>query len=80
MKGSRGRRSVPGDAKRPWTEEEVAALKRLYRTRSNSHIARLLRRSVAAVLLKANRMGLLKGSRRLKKMGRENIRRRWQRR
>ncbi len=70
-------KSGGGKRRRSWSDEEIATLKRLYRTCSNAHIARQLRRSVAAVLFKANRLGLLKGSRRLKKMGRENVRRRW---
>jgi len=78
MNGSGRQRPGLKGARRPWTEEEVAVLKRLYRTRSNSQISRILRRTVAAVLLKANRLNLLKGTRRLKKMGRENVRRRWQ--
>ncbi len=70
-------KSGSASRKRSWTDEEVAELRRLYRTRSNAQIARLLHRSVAAVLFKAGRLGLMKGSRRLKKMGRENVRRRW---
>ncbi|NWG14722.1 MAG: hypothetical protein HXY20_14440 [Acidobacteria bacterium] len=74
------KRRKPGKAgkKRSWTDEEIAELKRLYRTCSNARIAKLLRRSPAAVLFKANRLGLFKGIRRLRKMGRENVRRRWQ--
>ena len=60
-----------------WTKEEVALLKRLYRTHSNAEIAGLLGRKVSSVVFKGHRLGLSKGARRLREMGRENIRRRW---
>src|SRR5512138_727792 len=60
-----------------WTKEEVSLLKRLYRTHSNAEIARVLGRKVSSVVFKGHRLGLSKGIRRLKEMGRENIRRRW---
>jgi len=74
---NRGRvRKAP--RKRPrWTREEVATLKRLYRTRSNAEIARVLGRTVSSIVFKGYRLGLSKGIRRLKEMGRENINRRW---
>ncbi len=70
----------PSKAKvRPrWTKEEVAVLKRLYRTRSNAEIAAILGRKVSSVVFKGHRLGLSKGARRLREMGRENIRRRWE--
>jgi hypothetical protein len=61
-----------------WTKEEVSLLKRLYRTHSNAEIAGILRRKVSSVVFKGHRLGLSKGARRLKEMGRENIRRRWE--
>jgi hypothetical protein len=61
-----------------WTKEEVSLLKRLYRTHSNAEIAGILRRKVSSVVFKGHRLGLSKGARRLKDMGRENIRRRWE--
>lgn len=61
-----------------WTKEEVALLKRLYRTHSNAEIAAILGRKVSSVVFKGHRLGLSKGARRLKEMGRENIRRRWE--
>ena len=61
-----------------WTKEEVALLKRLYRTHSNAEIAGILGRKVSSVVFKGHRLGLAKGARRLKEMGRENIRRRWE--
>ena len=61
-----------------WTKEEVALLKRLYRTHSNSEIAGILGRKVSSVVFKGHRLGLAKGARRLRDMGRENIRKRWE--
>jgi hypothetical protein len=60
-----------------WTSEEITILKRLYRTHSNAEIAKVLGRKVSSVVFKGHRLGLSKGIRRLKEMGRENIRRRW---
>jgi len=65
-------------SKRPrWTREEISTLKRLYRTRSNAEIARVLKRTVSSIVFKGYRLGLSKGIRRLKEMGRENINKRW---
>jgi hypothetical protein len=61
-----------------WTKEEVALLRRLYRTHSNSEIAGILGRKVSSVVFKGHRLGLAKGARRLRDMGRENIRKRWE--
>ena len=61
-----------------WTKEEVTLLKRLYRTHSNSEIAGILGRKVSSVVFKGHRLGLAKGARRLRDMGRENIRKRWE--
>ena len=61
-----------------WTKEEVALLRRLYRTHSNSEIAEILGRKVSSVVFKGHRLGLAKGARRLRDMGRENIRKRWE--
>jgi len=61
-----------------WTKEEVALLKRLYRTHSNAEIAGILGRKVSSVVFKGHRLGLAKGARRLKEMGQENNRRRWE--
>ena len=60
-----------------WTSEEVTLLKRLYRTHSNAEIAEIIGRKVSSVVFKGHRLGLSKGARRLKEMGQENIRRRW---
>jgi hypothetical protein len=61
-----------------WTKEEVSLLRRLYRTHSNAEIAGILGRKVSSVVFKGHRLGLAKGARRLKEMGRENISRRWE--
>jgi len=60
-----------------WTKEEVSLLRRLYRTHSNAEIAEILGRKVSSVVFKGHRLGLSKGARRLREMGRENIRCRW---
>ena len=61
-----------------WTKEEVSLLRRLYRTHSNAEIAGVLGRKVSSVVFKGHRLGLSKGARRLKEMGRENISQRWE--
>jgi hypothetical protein len=61
-----------------WTKEEVSLLKRLYRIHSNAEIAQILGRKVSSVVFKGHRLGLSKGARRLKEMGRENIKKRWE--
>jgi len=61
-----------------WSKEEVSVLKKLYRSHSNAEIAKILGRKVSSVVFKGHRLGLSKGIRRLREMGRENIRRRWQ--
>jgi hypothetical protein len=61
-----------------WTKEEVSLLKRLYRAHSNAEIAEILGRKVSSVVFKGHRLGLSKGARRLREMGRENIQRRWE--
>jgi hypothetical protein len=60
-----------------WTKEEVSTLKRMYRNSSNAEIAKVLGRKVSSVVFKGHRLGLSKGARRLKEMGQENIRLRW---
>ena len=61
-----------------WTKEEVELLRKLYRTYSNAEIAGVLGRKVSSVVFKGHRLGLSKGARRLKEMGQENIRCRWE--
>jgi hypothetical protein len=60
-----------------WTKEEIGILRRLYKSQSNAAIAKVLGRKVSSVVFKAHRLGLAKGARRLREMGQENIRRRW---
>ncbi len=74
-----GKKGVPRQPRlRPrWTRSEIAILRRLYRTHSNAEIAKVLGRKVSSVVFKAHRLRLSKGIRRLREMGRENIRRRW---
>jgi hypothetical protein len=60
-----------------WTKEEVATLKRLHRSHSNAEIAKVLRRKTSSVVFKAHRLGLSKGPKRLREMGKENIAIRW---
>ena len=68
-----------GNRVRPrWTKEEISVLRRLYRRNSNADIAKVLGRKVSSVVFKGHRLGLSKGVRRLREMGQENIRRRWE--
>ncbi len=60
-----------------WTPEEVRILRRYYRTHSNAATAKILGREVASIVFKGFRLGLSKGIRRMREMGRENISRRW---
>lgn len=78
--GAGARRTANRGARPRWTKSEVALLKKLYKTQSNATIADLLGRKVSSVVFKAHRLGLAKGLKRLKEMGRENISRRWKRR
>jgi hypothetical protein len=75
--GKRKKRNPPSPKRPRWTQDEVATLKRLYRTKSNAEIARRLGRTVSSIVFKGYRLGLSKGTRRLKQMGRENISKRW---
>jgi hypothetical protein len=63
-----------------WTRQEVAILRKIYKSHSNLEIAILLERSIAQITFKAYRLGISKGARRLSAMGRENITKRWQKR
>ena len=75
---SRSKKAASSKVRPRWTKEEVSLLKRLYRTHSNAEIAGILGRKVSSVVFKGHRLGLSKGARRLKEMGQENIRRRWE--
>lgn len=61
-----------------WSEEELAQLRELYPSMANLEIAQRLNRSVKSVVSKAHHMGLKKDLERLQKMGRENVRLRYQ--
>ncbi len=63
--------------KNRWTKEQIDILKRLHKTGSNADIAKAVGRKVASVVYKAHCLGLSKGVRRMREMGRENIRHRW---
>ena len=79
MPRKKSNRKKPISRVRPrWTKEEVSLLRRLYRTHSNAEIAGILGRKVSSVVFKGHRLGLSKGARRLREMGRENIKRRWE--
>ena len=67
----------PAQVKKRWTKEQIHILKRLYKTHSNADIAKAVGRKVASVVYMAHRLGLYKGSRWMRKVGRENIRHRW---
>lgn len=60
-----------------WTKEEVAKLRSMYRAYSNAEIAKVLQRKVSSIVFKGHKLGLSKGARRLKDMGKQNIAKRW---
>lgn len=62
-----------------WTASELALLRRDYPSRSNIEIARGLGRSVKSVVSKAHHLGLQKSQDRLREMGAENVRKRYDR-
>ena len=76
-KRTRRKQKPPAQVKKRWTKEQIKILKRLYKTHSNADIAEAVGRKVASVVYKAHRLGLYKGVRRMREMGRENIRHRW---
>jgi hypothetical protein len=61
-----------------WSESELALLRELYPGCANLEIARRLDRSVKSVVSKAHNLGLKKDRERLREMGRENVRLRYQ--
>jgi len=61
-----------------WTKEEVALLEQLYAEHQNLEIARRLNRSVKSVVSKASDLGLHKSEHRLREMGRQNVRSRYE--
>ncbi|MEZ5979443.1 MAG: hypothetical protein R3F34_14660 [Planctomycetota bacterium] len=62
-----------------WTEEDLEKLRELYASTPNLEIAKALSRSVKSVVSKAHHLGLKKDEDRLREMGRENVKRRYQR-
>ena len=63
--------------RRRWTRQEIAILRKMYRSKPNAEIGKKIGRTMAQVAVKAHSLGLYKGTRRLREMGRENIARRW---
>lgn len=67
-----------GTSKMPrWTDAEIEILKREYPLKSNVEIARDLGRSVKSVVSKAHTLQLKKSGDRLREMGRQNVRNRY---
>ena len=60
-----------------WTRKEITILKKMYPSASNAEIAAKLGRKVSSVVFKGYRLSLSKNARRLRAMGKENIRKRW---
>lgn len=65
------------DVRPRWTAAQVRFLKTHYRSWSNEGIAQALGRKTSSVVCKAHYLGLSKGPRRLREMGKENIAKRW---
>lgn len=61
-----------------WTSDEVKLLRRIYANQSNLEVARQMQRSIGSVISQANKLGLYKSAKRMKGMGQENIRGRWE--
>jgi len=61
-----------------WTPSELTLLKREYAGTANVSIAKMLGRSVKSVVSKAHHLGLKKSEERLRSMGAENVRRRYE--
>ncbi len=60
-----------------WTSEEFKLLRKIYKDLPNLEVARRLQRSIGSVVSQANQLGLYKSAKRIKGMGQENIRGRW---
>lgn len=77
-KGYQRRAGSGNPVKMPrWQAEEVEELKRLYPEQDNLTIADHLKRTVKSVVSKAHDLGLRKSSLRLRDMGRQNVRARY---
>lgn len=61
-----------------WSEPELTTLREMYPSFANLDIARKLGRSVKSVVSKAHNLGLKKDSERLREMGRQNVRLRYE--
>lgn len=62
-----------------WTEDELMRLRELYPDHANIDVARALGRTEKAVVSQAYQMGVRKTPERLRQMGRDNVRKRWER-
>ena len=62
-----------------WTPESIATLREIYETTPNLEIAHQLGRSVKSIVSKAHDLSLKKSSDRLRRMGKENVRVRYER-
>jgi len=79
-KGFRRRSGKGGTVRMPrWTPEAVDKLCEIYSTTPNLEIARILDRSVKSVVSKAHDLALKKSPDRLRRMGRENVQIRYDR-
>jgi hypothetical protein len=63
-----------------WSSAELSVLREIYPHTPNLQIAQRLKRSVKSVVSKAHHLGLKKEPERLREMGRENVRLRYDRR
>ncbi len=78
-KGFQRRHGGGGSVRMPrWKPEEIEMLKELYPDYDNHSIAVMLNRTVKSVVSKAHDQGLKKSSSRLRTMGRENVRARYE--
>jgi len=57
-------------ARNPWSKEEIAQLKRIFKNRSTKQVAAELDRTLKSVQGKATKLGLKKNKSYLKKIGR----------
>jgi hypothetical protein len=73
------RKKQGGKTKMPrWSRAEVETLRLRYSMHSNQAIAEALGRSIKSVVSKADNLGLKKSYERLREMGRENVRVRYE--
>lgn len=72
------KRKFPGRTMPRWRDHEVAMLRQLYPDSPNEEIARRLGRTTSAVVGQAHRLQLEKTADRLRTMGAENAKQRWE--